>query len=255
MLETLLLLLTSHLLGDFVFQPDALIARKKSAIGMALNLGIVAFLAAIALSQATAAARYAVAVIAITHLAMDLSKTHLLGDKLWAFFADQAVHLAVIIIVAWIWPALAAASPISLLPADIQSPIYAGLALLNGLIIGVPAGGIIIRKLVEPIAPASPSANPSRTSAPPLSPIAGMPNAGRYIGWLERGLTIAFLLIKQPEAIGFLLAAKSILRFRDIQDQNDRHQAEYIIIGTFLSFGWGLLVALGTRAAMDHWLT
>ena len=28
---------------------------------------------------------------------------------------------------------------------------------------------------------------------------------------------------------------------------------EYIIIGTFLSFGWGLLVSVLTKAALDYW--
>ena len=29
--------------------------------------------------------------------------------------------------------------------------------------------------------------------------------------------------------------------------------AEYIIIGTFLSFGWGLVIAMITIAAAQHW--
>jgi len=240
MLETALLMLTAHLLGDFVFQPDALIARKTSAAGMLGHVAIIGVLTALCLTPTHGLGWCAVLIVTLTHLIMDMVKVHLLGDRLWAFLADQAVHLAVIAAVAVLWPGLAQQSLLESLPGNVQANVYAGLALVCGLTVGIPVGGVVIRKLVEPLMPAS--------------PIAGMKNAGRYIGWLERALSITFFLINQPEAIGFLLAAKSILRFRDIQDQTDRHQAEYIIIGTFLSFGWALLTALAARAAINHWL-
>jgi hypothetical protein len=41
------------------------------------------------------------------------------------------------------------------------------------------------------------------------------------------------LLIDQPGGIGFLFAAKSILRFGEIKDSQHRKMAEYILIGTF----------------------
>ena len=53
------------------------------------------------------------------------------------------------------------------------------------------------------------------------------------------------------EERGFLLAAKSILRFGE---QKDRMFSEYVLIGTFLSFGWAMLVALITQTAMTFWL-
>lgn len=47
--------------------------------------------------------------------------------------------------------------------------------------------------------------------------------------------------------MGFLIAAKSILRFGEIKDARQRQEAESIIIGTFMSFGYGLLIAFLTR--------
>lgn len=61
------------------------------------------------------------------------------------------------------------------------------------------------------------------------------------------------ILTGKAEGVGFLIAAKSILRLRDISTDEDRHVAEYIIIGTFLSFGWGMLVALLTAKAISYW--
>lgn len=252
MLETALLMVTAHLLGDFVFQPDWLLAAKRKTWGMAVHGLVLGALTALCLTPTTRAAWYAAAIIVATHLAMDLIKTHRLGDRLWSFALDQLFHLAVIVALALAWPELASQSLLGRLPGDVQARLYAGLAIVCGMVLGVPAGGVLVKKLVDLLAP--PAATSSSSSSSSSGVVAGMRNAGRYIGWLERGLSIIFMLIRQPEAIGFIVAAKSILRFRDIQDPADRHQAEYIIIGTFLSFGWAIVVALATRAAIDHWL-
>ncbi|MBJ7317157.1 MAG: DUF3307 domain-containing protein [Brevundimonas sp.] len=258
MIETFLLLLTGHLLGDFVFQSDALIARKKTLRGLTEHVVIVTGLTLLLLAPASPLAVAPLALMAVSHFAMDYAKTRWLGDRLWSFSLDQAVHIGVLVALALAWPDLARQSLWGMAPADVQLQIYAALTVVCGVIVGVPVGGVVIKKLVEPLAPTSapptvPAAAPV-VGAPSTAPIIGMRSAGRYIGWLERGLTITFILIGHPEGVGFLLAAKSILRFRDVQDQTDRHQAEYIIIGTFLSFGWALFAALATKAALAHWL-
>jgi hypothetical protein len=73
--------------------------------------------------------------------------------------------------------------------------------------------------------------------------------AGSFaIGLLERALIFLFVLTGQTAAIGFLIAAKSILRFGEVQD--DRRAAEYVIIGTLASFAWALAAAQATLAAL-----
>jgi hypothetical protein len=71
---------------------------------------------------------------------------------------------------------------------------------------------------------------------------------------LERILVMLLVLMEQPNGIGFLIAAKSILRFGEIKDANQRKVAEYIIIGTFLSFGWALLISVLTQKAIKYWI-
>ncbi|PZN95600.1 MAG: hypothetical protein DCF29_24375 [Alphaproteobacteria bacterium] len=263
MIETFLLLLTGHLLGDFVFQSDALIARKKTLRGLTEHVAIVTGLTLLLLAPASPLAVAPLALMAVSHFAMDYAKTRWLGDGLRSFSLDQAVHIGVLGALALAWPDLAEQSLWGTTASNVQLQIYAVLTVVCGVIVGVPAGGVVIKKLVEPLAPTSAPAivTPTTASAAapvvgtqPTAPILGMRSAGRYIGWLERALTITFILIGHPEGVGFLLAAKSILRFRDVQDQTDRHQAEYIIIGTFLSFGWALFAALATKAALAHWL-
>jgi Protein of unknown function (DUF3307). len=63
-------------------------------------------------------------------------------------------------------------------------------------------------------------------------------HSGELIGWLERGLMLLFVVLSQYEAIGFLVAAKSILRFNDA---TKGEKSEYVLTGTLLS----LAVAIG----------
>jgi hypothetical protein len=69
-------------------------------------------------------------------------------------------------------------------------------------------------------------------------------NAGNYIGILERLFVFCFITTGHFEAIGFLLAAKSIFRFGDLKEAKDRKLTEYVLIGTLLSFGIAMLVGI-----------
>jgi hypothetical protein len=75
----------------------------------------------------------------------------------------------------------------------------------------------------------------------------GLKKGGKIIGQLERAIIFLLVLAGRPEGVGFLIAAKSIFRFGEIKDFKQRQEAEYIIIGTFMSFGYGLLIAFITR--------
>ena len=77
-------------------------------------------------------------------------------------------------------------------------------------------------------------------AAPDDNDGAGLPKGGATIGFLERGLIYILVVGGQPASIGFLIAAKSILRFGVI-DEN-RAVSEYVIIGTLASFGWAIAV-------------
>ena len=66
----------------------------------------------------------------------------------------------------------------------------------------------------------------------------------------ERGLIFLLLMVGQPTGVGFLIAAKSVLRFDTTA--KDQSAGEYVIIGTLASFGWALLCAYGTLALLAH---
>ncbi len=69
-------------------------------------------------------------------------------------------------------------------------------------------------------------------------------DAGMYIGMIERLFVFCFVIANQWEAIGFLLAAKSIFRFGDLKEAKDRKLTEYILIGTLASFGIAIIAGL-----------
>ncbi|GAB3018768.1 hypothetical protein GCM10027051_24800 [Niabella terrae] len=73
--------------------------------------------------------------------------------------------------------------------------------------------------------------------------------AGKYIGMIERLLVFFFVLLNQWSAIGFLIAAKSILRFSDLSRAKDRKLTEYVIIGTLLSISIAIFTALFYKLA------
>jgi len=76
----------------------------------------------------------------------------------------------------------------------------------------------------------------------------GLKDGGKQIGRLERALIFAFILVGEPTGIGFLVAAKSILRFEEAKQQP---VAEYVIIGTLWSFGLAIVLSWLTLQAIN----
>jgi len=77
-------------------------------------------------------------------------------------------------------------------------------------------------------------------------------SAGLWIGALERLLIVTFVLMHEYSAIGFLIGAKSLLRFGDASKTNARKQSEYILIGTLLSFCFALFTSMICLKIIEH---
>ncbi|MFZ5747476.1 MAG: DUF3307 domain-containing protein [Pseudomonadota bacterium] len=236
-LHTLAALVTAHLLADFAFQTDWMIAHKRRPLVFAAHIAVVGLLSAVAIGWLYWPV---LAIVVATHAAMDAVKLWLLKSGLAGFAVDQAVHLAIIAGVALAWPDLFDRGAWTLLPDPLPHAVLLGFTTAAAIVAAVPMGGIVIGMLLAPL------------RLPARANIQGLKQGGRYIGWLERALTLLFVAIGQPTGVGLLLAAKSILRFGDIKDTRQRARTEYIMIGTFLSFGWALVVAVVARAVATH---
>ena len=227
MIATFAALLFAHVLADFVLQTKWMVDNKRKPQVLLLHGLIVLSTAQLAMGNVSA---WPLLALALAHVVIDAIKTYVPHKGgLAPFLIDQIVHLVTLVVVAMMVPDLW------------QTGLWADLAWLpgllviaSGLIITTRAGGFAIGLLMRPWADSVP---------------AGLENGGALIGKLERGLIFLLVLVGQPGGVGFLIAAKSILRFDTAREQS---AGEYVIIGTLASFGWALLFGYGTIVLLSY---
>ncbi|MFN7224220.1 MAG: DUF3307 domain-containing protein [Paracoccaceae bacterium] len=235
MAETLAALLLAHVLADFVFQTHRMsVAKAARHPGWMLgHVATVGFATAVALGVQTVTALLVVGGLTLSHLTIDVVKV-LAGSRISgiaAFLADQAAHLVTLVAVAALWPGLWATS---LWASLAPSWLPACAALVAGAVLATRAGGFALALLMRPFGDMG---------------MNGLPGAGRLIGLLERGIIFLLILAGEPGGIGFLIAAKSVLRFGAVKEES--RLSEYVIIGTLASFGWAMLTALFTMMLLS----
>jgi len=223
--ETLAALLFAHVLADFVLQTSGMVAKKRQPLTMALHGAVVLATAVAALGA------WSNWLLALTagHLAIDAVKTLWGKGGIWPFLADQAAHLVTLVALALWVPGLMAQGVWA--PFPLLAPL---MALTAGAIFTTRAGGFAVGLLMDPWVASAP---------------AGLPGGGRTIGNLERGLILLLVLTGQAASIGFLIAAKSVLRFGSIA--NEKEVSEYVIIGTLASFSWAIAAAFATVVLLN----
>lgn len=252
MMETFILLLTAHLLGDFVLQTRWMVQNKRRWWILGLHAILVGGVTIVLLGGFHP---IIIPGVLVSHVLLDGIKVLADRDDAWAFVWDQAGHLAVLVGLAAIFPEAATEGWWAYLSGcgGWQGWFYAGLCLVSGVVLIAPVGGILIEKLTEPFSRELRAEGSQAPLQPEANHVEGLRHGGRYIGWLERLLTLLLLLLNLPGGIGFVIAAKSILRFGEIKESSQRKMAEYIIIGTFMSFGWALLIGSAVKAGIAFW--
>ncbi|GAL62058.1 hypothetical protein JCM19300_804 [Algibacter lectus] len=161
--------------------------------------------------------------IILSHYIIDLIKLRLKtkSNGRLLFGLDQLAHLIVIAIVVSIY------QPYELNINSLYNPKF---LLFITALLGVTVVSSIIMKTV--ISKWYFKENNSNLS---------LENAGAFIGILERLFVFALIITQHWEGIGFIIAAKSVLRFSDLSKAKDRKLTEYILIGTLLSFGLAVI--------------
>lgn len=225
----ILKLILAHLIGDFFLQPKKWVKDKEKktikSVWLYVHIAVHIALMFILLWDLT----YTSLILAIgfSHLIIDGLKLILQRKKTKRlfFFIDQLLHLIAIF-----------AFVILLYPEDITFTftLNSNLLLLTICIafLTLPTS-IIMRTIFS-------KWNLSKLTKPNES----LKDAGKYIGILERLLVFTFIVAGHWEAVGFLIAAKSIFRFGDLTASKERKLTEYILIGTLLSFGIAITVGL-----------
>lgn len=233
----LIKLLLGHLIGDFILQPDGWVKdkelRKHRSPKLYLHVlihGLLAWLLIFDLLFWLPAL-----IIAVSHFAIDLAKIHFQkpGNRTAWLILDQSLHLAII---AAIW--IVYESPGLNIAAFHQEDV---LIILTAALFLTNPSSVIIKTTISQWTPDT-----------FYTVSSSLPDAGKFIGFLERLLVLTFILYNHWEAVGFLLAAKSVFRFGNLKESHDRKLTEYVLIGTLLSFGIAIAIALLTSALIHR---
>lgn len=229
----LLKFLLAHFLGDFVFQTRKMLQYKTKPKYFALHIAVHAVLLCLFLWND--AMWGAVVIVVLSHALIDIAKLKLTGkvNGLFLFLSDQFLHLSVIALVLCVF------STMNISLAFLSDPVF-WLAVI-AIVLVTQVTAVFIRIVLEPYQHqkniTTPNLSEEKSNAIRF-------RAGKYIGVLERLFILGFVIGNFWEGIGFLLAAKSIFRFGDLNNAKERHLTEYVLIGTLLSFGAAILIGL-----------
>ena len=226
-------LILAHLIGDFILQPSKWVAHKeeKKTASPYLYLHILLHTALCFLFLWDLDLWWIAALVGISHFIIDALKLHLQkprSKKLW-FFADQALHVSVILMIACYTDQF----DMQLLSRP-EVLIY----ITGALFLTMPVS-VLIKILLSSWTPVTMEHGKMQTDS--------LTNAGKYIGILERLLVFTFIVVNHWEGVGFMIAAKSVFRFSDLAEAKQRKLTEYVLIGTLLSFGIAVLTGILVR--------
>lgn len=228
--KLLLNLLLAHVIGDFYCQTGRSCNGKREKGLMGIDLYVHAFIILVLswLSAWSWSFWWAALVIGVIHLFIDASKAaverklkiegqpiHMTRYAVWPFVIDQVLHVAVIAFVAWWWLQYNDWSQFAWLQTDRL------MAVLAILLCWKPAN-LLIKHILRYCQVKIMQNQQDQTYF----------KSGALIGTLERWLIVFFMAIQQYEAIGFLVAAKSILRFSETKESE---KSEYVLAGTLVS--------------------
>jgi uncharacterized protein DUF3307 len=180
------------------------------------------------------------------------------------FVGDQLAHL-VVSGGAWaiwlagaqltgVWLSVAGGLSRAWDPTTVHQVILVGIVLTDLAIVNVRAAALFVATLVHPREvvtghhdhrPQDDATHGDAAAARPGSPSPA--RIGATIGVLERILIVAFVLTGAEAAIGFVVAAKTLARFKQL---NDRPFAEYYLLGTLASVSVALVTGLLAQAAL-----
>ena len=248
-MELLLLIILAHIIADFLLQSPLIAAAeclgrpRGYLLHFAGHLITLILLTHLYLSPVMAALWVFLPAV---HLFLDWLKNRLFSPRHHAgaliFLLGQALHL-LIMLFAWQWTDppfnshLASVYRGLLTPAGnllLENIVNGGLQqiLLTTVVYGfaIFGGAVLVRKVLD----TEPLFLPDHAVS-----FGDTRRAGRCIGMLERAVVLSLTLANAFTAIAFVLTAKSIARYKELEN---REFAEYYLVGTLLST---LLAILG----------
>lgn len=232
-------LLLAHVIGDFYCQTGRSCTGKREqglmGIDSYVHAGVILVLSW--LMAWSWQFWWAALLIGVVHLFIDAGKAaferkfkiagipiHATRYAVWPFIIDQVLHVAVITFMAWWWLQYNDWSQFAWAQTD-------WLMMALALLLCWKPANLLTKHILHYCQVAVLQEQPEQTNF----------KSGALIGTLERWLIVFFMAIQQYEAIGFLVAAKSILRFSETKESE---KSEYVLAGTLVSIA--IAIACGS---------
>ena len=234
-----------HVLGDFYFQTNTMASKKESRRDILLGHCVeysLCMLPLLFIWGFTWRAFYAFIMVCASHAAIEVLLkpfvTRLSPRGIVVFFADQFLHLAACFLCA------ALISPLSSFPADFAHLFHEIVPMLLALLIAIKPSGVMVRLILDRYRYDKDGACKAESAKNCSEAEAGRDHhgAGEAIGWLERLLVVVLTAVSDFSAIAFVVTAKSIARFKRIEE--DPEFAETYLIGTLSSVSIAMLTTL-----------
>ncbi|SMO57771.1 Protein of unknown function [Saccharicrinis carchari] len=235
--KLILLQVTAHLLADYLLQPQrwSNLKRQKVVTVHHIYHAMVVFACSFILSFDVQFWSAALA-ITILHFGTDVLKSYLqiqakrANKTINYFFYDQLMHLLILTTISVLYLNFCPQSYYLNIPYNVVLIVF-GFVLLSKPTNICMKNIFMVFKIETPIDDTEHEITNEKS----------LPNAGKLIGIMERYLVFSLILVSQYAAVGLIIAAKSILRYKS------SYKNEYILVGTLLSFG--IATMLGVFAA------
>ena len=226
-------LLLAHVIGDFYCQSGRSCTgkREKGLLGLDLYVHVFIILVLSWLAAWSWSFWWAALVIGVVHLFVDAAKaaverTLKVGGQpiyktryaVWPFVIDQVLHVGLIALVAWWWLCYNGWGQLECI--EVIGTRY--LVILLVLLLCWKPANLLTKHILRYCQVKVMDNSDEQTNF----------KSGALIGTIERWLIVFFMCIQQYEAIGFLVAAKSILRFGETRESE---KSEYVLAGTLVS--------------------
>ena len=211
------LILLGHIIGDFYLQTDEIVSKKGNVIKyMLLHCAIYSLIISVCFNfiyNNSGQTIHIFGIIFITHLVVDAVKQKI-SEKTkkyesMVFLIDQILHLLVLIIILFY----------------INGSLKNLKVVICMMLICAKPSAIFITMIFKKISKFKEIPEKSKSEKEEAK-------IGRWIGILEREIILILGLMGQYGAIGFVLTAKSLARFNQLNDQSF---AEKYLVGTLLS--------------------
>lgn len=220
----------AHLCADFFFQPDRLNTGKRSGGTKGLACLLIHSLIHALTAYLLVAQWYNWVLplaIFVTHFAIDYLKCRWGKDTTTSFVIDQSCHLLVLLCL-WRLMFYSSNDGHLLLPQAWSTKTW---CIATAYMLVLKPSSILLRLFLKRWTP-----TPANGQS--------LPNAGQWIGYIERVLTLTFILVGSIECVGFLLTAKSVFRFGELNKSKEIKTTEYVLIGTLSSFAIAIMTGI-----------